>query len=105
MDWNIHDLTYTTTSGSLSKVVTKVVSKFEDTISGITEIDYRRTNLPPVASADFVSWDSLDENTVKGWVTNVEGSNWGAMTSSIETYLSQSVNQVINPPTGKGKPW
>ena len=105
MDWTIHNLTYTTTSGSLSKVVTEVVSKFEDTISGITEKDFRSTHLPAVTSADFVSWDSLNENTVKGWVTNVEGSDWGAITSSIETYLSQSVDRVNNPPTGRGTPW
>tara|TARA_R100000008_G_scaffold54160_1_gene33008 strand:- start:1019 stop:1336 length:318 start_codon:yes stop_codon:yes gene_type:complete len=105
MDWNLFDLKYTTTSGSLSKVVTEVVSKFEYTISDVTECSYYKTNLPSVSSADFISWDSLNENTVKGWVNNVEGNNWGVITSSIETQLSQSINERINPPTGRGKPW
>ena len=105
MDWTIFDLQYTTTSGSLSKVATEAVSKFEHTISGTSDRVYHITNLPSVTSADFINWDSLNENSVKGWVENVEGYNWGSITSSIETSLSQSINVMNNPPTGRGKPW
>tara|TARA_R100001510_G_C7638310_1_gene196165 strand:+ start:160 stop:483 length:324 start_codon:yes stop_codon:yes gene_type:complete len=105
MDWTIFDLKYTTTSGSLSQVATEVVSKFEHTISGISDRVYHRTYLPSVTSADFINWDSLNENSVKGWVESIEGNNWGSITSSIETSLSQSINEINNPPTGRGKPW
>jgi|TARA_A100001515_G_scaffold137194_1_gene129583 hypothetical protein len=105
MDWTIGNLRYATTSGSLSKVVMNVESKFEQTISNVTQANYHTTYLPAVSSADFIAWNGLNENTVKGWVENVEGSNWGAITSSIETQLSQSIHESLNPPIDEGIPW
>ena len=58
MDWTIFDLQYTTTSGSLSKVATEAVSKFEHTISGTSDRVYHITNLPSVTSADFICFVS-----------------------------------------------
>ena len=106
MDWTIYRLYYKTTSGSLSNVVSEVHSKFSDTVSGKTEEEYHVTsNLRPVAASNFVAYNDLNENTVKGWVQNAEGNYWGALTSSIATQISSSLAEQITPTIQSGKPW
>ena len=103
MNWNITELIWED-SGSLKRVIKTVVSKFSNTISGSSASQLHLTNVPSASADLFMAWDSLEENTVKIWVENTEGSGWGAVTSSYESQISSSINEKLNPTSGHEKP-
>tara|TARA_B100000519_G_scaffold134135_1_gene115884 strand:+ start:339 stop:698 length:360 start_codon:yes stop_codon:yes gene_type:complete len=119
MNHTITKLKYTLSSGSLTNVVNEVHSEFvynvvsssvsasvtTNTILAGDSYDIR-TNLNPVASGSFISYDSLTEDNVKSWVQDSFGNGWGEYTSSIENNLSASVSLMLSPPTTEeGTPW
>ena len=100
MDWSIQELTHQD-SGSLSKVITAALSTFTLTISGSRTSKNHLTVFPSVHERNFVSWDSLSENTVKGFISDVEGGGWNSTTASYETQMSNSIASQND----NGLPW
>ena len=98
MEFKIYDAARYYTSGSLDHVVFFVRYGFEDSGSsaknGVLN-DNRKTyfkQLPPVSSDNFVTHDSISESTIKGWIRDSHGDDWGSFTSSIETEITNDLN-------------
>jgi len=100
MDWSIQKLIHEE-SGSLSKVITAAISTFSLTISGSKLSKAHITAFPPVHEKNFVPWNNLSENTVKGFISDVEGGGWNSTTASLETELSNSIASQND----NGLPW
>ena len=98
MEFKIYDAARYNTSGSLNDVVFFVRYGFEDSGSsaknGVLN-DNRKTyfkQLPPVSSDNFVTYESISESTIKGWIRDSYGDDWGSFTSSIETEMTNDLN-------------
>ena len=100
MDWSIQKLIHED-SGSLSKAITAAISTFTLTISGSRLSQGHITSFPSVHEKNFVPWDNLSENTVKGFISNVEGGGWNSTTASYETQMSNSIASQND----NGLPW
>jgi hypothetical protein len=106
MEFKIYDTTRYYSSGSLDDVVFFVRYSFEHSgssaKSGILN-ESRKTYfsmLPPVSQEEFINNYDLTENTIKGWVRDLHGDNWGSFTSSIETEITNDLNsRTSSPPT------
>ena len=98
MEFKIYDTIRYNTSGSLDDVVFFVRYGFEESgssaKSGVLN-DNRKTyfkELSPIDSGNFVNHSSVHESVVKGWIQNSYGSNWGSLTSSIQTTMTNDLN-------------
>ena len=98
MEFKIYDTTRYYTSGSLDHVVFFVRYGFEETGSSAKSGIFNENQqkyfkvLPPVSSDNFVTYESISESTIKGWVRDLYGDNWGSFTSSIETEITNDLN-------------
>lgn len=97
MQFKIYDTMRYNTSGSLNDVVFFVRYSFEHSgssaKSGILN-ENRKTYfamLPSVNQEDFIEHPVV-ESTIKGWVRDLHGDNWGSFTSSIETEITNDLN-------------
>lgn len=124
MKFEILDLVYQPTSGSLSNVIQSANYQFMDSGSGAgsdsgsTYYGYQAHSVTfyPVSSASFKAYDSVTEANVKAWIesahisrSSMEGgitaSLWGEWTSSLAANISQSIADQVTPPMVHGKPW
>jgi hypothetical protein len=98
MEFKIYDTTRFDTSGSLDDVVFFVRYGFEESGSSTKSGMFNENQqlyfkeLDPVDSDNFVNHSSVHESVVKGWIQNSYGSNWGSLTSSIQTTMTNDLN-------------
>ena len=110
--WNFNPMEVEYNSASLANVVTHVhwqyIAETEGTSSlGVSGSFQARSigsiRVDPVASADFVAYDSLTKPLVTAWVTASLGD---VEVTRIQTHVSKSLADQLNPPTGtKAQPW
>ncbi len=86
-------------SGSLSDVITNASYHFIDSSSDGSEVYVEKycENIvfPPVSSDDFIAFGSLNTSTIRGWIEDSYGNNWGSYTSSIQNSISASLSSRV----------
>jgi len=98
MNFTINDTMRYISSGSLDNVVYFVRYAFEDSGSSahatlLNSQLYRYfLQCDPITSAEFVAFDSVTTSSLKGWIQDSHGENWGSFTSSIQTTLTNTLN-------------
>ena len=110
--WNFNPMEVEYSSASLANVVTRVHWQYYGEIEGTSSLgvsgSFREQNIgvvgtDPVASADFIAYESLTEAQVTGWVTACLGDE---EVTRIQTSVSKSLAQRLTPDTGtKLQPW
>ena len=110
--WNFDPLEVTYSSASMANVVNVVHWQYHAETEGTSSLGVSGSfysniigtqALDPVASADFVAYDDLTEAIVTGWVTGSMGDD---RVTEIQTNVSKSLADQLNPPTGtKDQPW
>jgi len=106
MDFKINNTFRYTSSGSLDDVVYSVRYAFEE--SGSSEHDTllnyetRRYfhSCDPVASTEFVAFNSVTTSSLKDWIQSSHGETWGSFTASVQTSMTNALNsRTSSPPT------
>jgi|TARA_R110000824_G_scaffold235412_1_gene424201 predicted 3-demethylubiquinone-9 3-methyltransferase (glyoxalase superfamily) len=102
MQFEIRDAFRYTSSASLADVVYAIRYEFNE--SGSSAADPHLNNethryfleLDPVPSSVFVAWNSVATSSLKGWVQDSHGGNWGTFTSSLATTMSASLAERVD---------
>ena len=97
MKFLIHKTNRYSVSASLDDVVYLVSYQFEESGSSAVAgaFNYESTHYhlkcDPVSSDNYISYNSAT-SSVKNWIQDSHGENWGAFTSSIQTSLSSALD-------------
>ena len=106
MDFKINNTFRYISSSSLDDVIYSIRYAFEE--SGSSEHDSllnyetRRYfhSCDPVTSTSFIAFDSVTTPSLKKWIQDSYGGNWGSFTSSIQTSMTNALNsRTSSPPT------
>tara|TARA_R100000008_G_C3586179_1_gene172510 strand:+ start:3787 stop:4203 length:417 start_codon:yes stop_codon:yes gene_type:complete len=104
MIFKIQDVQLYHQSSSLYNVINGIGYLFEDSGSRtgggqnkVTEAYF--VQLDPVNASDCVEYNSLTSTSLKTWVQQSHGNNWGAFTSSVATSISASLSENVNSDT------
>ena len=114
--WNFNPLEVTYSSASLANVVSTVHWQCHSSTEGTSSLGVSGSfsaqsigtvGLEPVASADFVAYESLTKAKVLGWVTSSLFAKHGDdYIETMQTKISGSIAELIHPVEGsKSIPW
>ena len=98
MEFKINDTFRYVLSGSLDDVIYSVRYAFEESGSSAhdTLLNYETRryfhNCDPVTSTNLVAFASVTTSSLKGWIQDPYGENWGSFTSSIQTSMTDALN-------------
>jgi hypothetical protein len=98
MEFKINNTFRYTSSGSLDDVIYSIRYAFEESGSSahpsLLNYESRRYfhNCDPVTSENYVGLNSLTTSSLKGWIQDSYGENWGSFTSSIQTSMTNALN-------------
>ena len=95
--WEFDTLGVQHASNSLDNVVTEIHWQYSGTTGSYKQIQNDVTAIGSVASADFVAYESLTKDIVTGWITASLGD---AHVTTLETSISSSLSDIINPALG-----
>jgi len=99
--WEVNTMERTLSDGFVNKVIYRVRGLDDGTEKARTtgEVNFTKPSSLP---SDFKAYESLSESVCLTWVKNTLGST---EVIAIETNLTNEVNLINTPTTGKGTPW